>query len=260
MRIVFDDLTDRVFSYGVSQGVLFRPDGSGVPWNGLISVTEKGDAGSSQFYFEGRQYLSRPQGDSFAGSISAYTYPDEFEPCIGIVGVSTAQPRVPFSFSYRTNNEIHIVYNAMVDPSQRAYETLTEQVNPVTFDWSFTTLPIKIPGGKPTSHVVILVNSAPPTAITALEDILYGTDGNDILDSDGNVIGNDGLVPSLPAIPDLVTLFESNATLQIVDNGDGTWTANGPDDVVIDNGDDTFTIIAPSAYTVDGNTFIISSY
>ena len=37
-RITWGDTGHRFFSTGVDRGVLFLQNGSGVPWNGLVSV------------------------------------------------------------------------------------------------------------------------------------------------------------------------------------------------------------------------------
>ncbi len=259
MKIVWDAVADRLYSAGVSNGILFQDDGTGVAWNGLISVTEAGDGEQTSFLFEGRRYYSRQQGGVFAGTIAAYTYPDEFEPYIGLIGIGTAQLRRPFGFSYQTNNEIHIVYNALAAPSQRQYQTISEQAELTELEWDFTTLPQEIPGGKPTSHIVILLNNAPADAISELQTIMYGVDASTELDGDGNPI-TPSVDPMLPAIADIVEIFESHTTMRVTDNGDGTWTATGPDSVISLTGPNTFQITAPTAFLTEGNTFRISSF
>ncbi len=39
--IVWDNIGDRFYESGLDRGVLYLSDGSGVPWNGLISIIEK---------------------------------------------------------------------------------------------------------------------------------------------------------------------------------------------------------------------------
>lgn len=261
MRVIWDALADRLYTEGVSNGVLYNADGSGVAWNGLISVTENGDPDQETKYFEGRRYYSRSPGSTYAGTISAYTYPDEFEPYIGIGGIATAQLRRAFGFSYQTNNELHIVYNALASPSQRDYQTMTEEINLVEMSWDFTTQPVEIPGGKPTSHVVILLNDSSLSAIFDLETILYGTDGEDILDPDtGEVIGSTATDPALPAITDIIEIFESYTTMRITNNGDDTWTASGPDDVVTILDSEAFQITSDSIVDFGDGTYKVSSF
>lgn len=244
MRIIWDDPLNRRYSSGISQGVLYPENSPGVPWNGLISVTETGDQSQTPRYFDGRKYSNRTVISPFEGTISAYTYPDEFEPYAGISAFFTEQARLPFGFSYRTNDEIHIVYNALTAPSKNVYSTSGAAIDPVAFEWSFTTLPVKIPGGKPSSHLVIMVDESQPDVLADIEALLYGDDEND---------------PSLPTPDDILGLFESSATLQIIDNGDGTWTAIGPDTVITMLDSTTFQIDWPSAIFIDSTTYWISS-
>lgn len=215
MRVTWDGVSS--YSLGVSNGVLYTENSPGVSWNGLISVTDNGDEAPTAVYLDGQKVGDRSVPSTFAGTISAFMYPDEFDACIGVVSGISAQPRKPFSFTYRSNNELHLVYNALVAPSSDEYSTLSESPEALAFSWEFTTLPIDIPAGRPSAHLVIMLDYAQPNAISALEDIIYGDDMNDA---------------SMPDPPTILEIFESYTTLRITDNGDGTWTATGPDDVV----------------------------
>lgn len=215
MRVTWDDV--RPYTQGIKQGVLYPENSPGVAWNGLTSVTEKGDDSSSSLYLDGQKIRTRVAPSSFAGTIKALTYPDEFEPMIGLVSGISSQARQSFGFSYRNNREIHLVYNALAAPSSDQYSSLSDQSSPVEFSWDFTTQPVEIPGGRKSSHLVVLIDYAQSGAISSLEALLYGDDTND---------------PSLPDPAAVLDIFESNAVLRITDNGDGTWTAVGPDDVI----------------------------
>jgi len=259
-RATWDVLTDRRYTTGINQGMLYPADGSGVPWNGLTSIVQGGDPEQESFYFDGTRYFSRSLNDTFSGTLSAFTYPDELEPFVGLSGVAGAQLRSAFSISYRTSAEWHIVYNMLLTPAQREYDTLTDQVNPLELSWDFTTHPVKIPGGRPTSHVVILLDSSSPDAISDLETIMYGTDDSPGYDPSDPTSGTPGIDPALPAIADIVDIFESHATMRITDNGDGTWIATGPDDVIFLTGPKSFQINANSAIFVGDGVYRISSY
>lgn len=259
MRVTWDAVTERQYSSGVAQGMLYLDDGSGVPWNGLVSISRDADPDPESFYFDGIRYFNRAISSSLSGKISAFTYPDELEPYIGVSGVSTAQKRKSCGVSYRTNTELHIIYNVLLAPSDRAYETMAEQINPLLLEWNFTTQPVKIPGGKPSAHVVILVDESDPDAISELETVLYGIDdipGPDPDDPTDDIIGAN---PALPAITDIIEIFESHATLRITDNGDGTWTAEGPDSIITITDEDEFQIDWPSAILTSDTTYKISS-
>jgi hypothetical protein len=215
MRVKWDENSD--YSLGVSSGVLYPQNSSGVSWNGLISVTDNGDTAPTALYLDGQKVGDRTVPSTFAGTISAFMYPEEFEPCIGMVSGISSQPRQLFSFTYRSNNELHLVYNALVDPGSDDYTSIAASSTAVTFSWAFTTLPIDIPAGRPSAHLVIMLDYAQPEAVSALEDIIYGDAVNDA---------------SMPDPDTILEIFESYTTLRITDNGDGTWTATGPDDVV----------------------------
>lgn len=216
MRVTWDDV--RPYSQGISKGVLYPQNSPGVAWNGLTSVTEKGDDSPSSSYIDGLKFRNRSDSSSFAGTISAFTYPDEFGPYIGVASGITTQPRSSFGLCYRDNKEIHLVYNARAALSGNQFSTLSDQGDLTKFSWDFTTVPVKIPGGKPTSHLVIMVDYAQAGSISALEALLYGTATSD---------------PALPDPATVIDIFESNAVVRITDNGDGTWTASGPDSIIV---------------------------
>jgi hypothetical protein len=243
MRISWDDL-DKPVTQGISQGVLYTEDSPGVSWNGLISVTEKGDDASSDVYLDGQKVRSRIRPSSFAGTISAFMYPEEFEPYDGIVTGVTGQTRKPFGLSYRSNHELHLVYNAMTSPPGNAYSTLTDQVNMTSFSWDFTTVPVDIPGGRPSAHLVIRVDDAQPGVMTDLEALIYGDDDDD---------------PFLPSPAVILEIFESHTTLRVTDNGDGTWMATGPSTAIVMLDSTTFQIDWPSAIFIDATSYKISS-
>lgn len=244
MRITWDALDDRIFTSGVSHGVLFPGDNPGVAWNGLVSVTEFSDSTKDPRYFDGIKYVERNVPAPFAGSISAFTYPDELEPYVGIIGTATGQPRTAFGFTWRTDQQIHIVYNVSMLPTKADHDTIADKTNPVAFEWGFTTLPQKIPGGKPTSHLVITVDDTQPDAIEALEAVIYGDNENE---------------PSLPDPMDLVELFEAGALMQVIDNGDNTFTVIGPDSMVSMVDTEHFRINADTVVIFPNGTFKVSS-
>lgn len=243
MRISWDS-PDRPVTFGVSQGVLYTGDSAGVPWNGLISVTEKGDASPAETYIDGQKVRSRVPLSSFSGSLSAYMYPDEFAPYDGAFLGVTGQPKKPFGLSYRSNRELHLIYNAMVSPSGSQYSTLSDNVAATSFSWDFVTIPEDVPGGAPTAHFVVSLDETSPFAIADLESLIYGDDDNDAV-----------LIP--PA--EILEIFESNTTLRITDNGDGTWTTTGPDSAITMLNGTTFQIAWPSAIFIDSTSYRISS-
>lgn len=238
------DSEPRLYEQGVSQGIFYPGNSAGVPWNGLTSVTETGDASEESQYIDGQKYRNKVPDLDFAGTIVAFTYPDEFLPYDGFNGAASGQARDLFGLSYRTLHEIHLVYNVLVQPSSNAYSTVNDNATPIAFSWNFTTLPVDIPGGKSSAHLVVMTDYASQDAISNLEDIIYGSDTDD---------------PRLPDPSEVLEIFESNTTVRITDNGDGTWTATGPDSAVSMTDSITFQINWPSAIFIDDTSYTISS-
>lgn len=187
-KLIWNKLTDRTFESGIDRGVLYPGYNSGVSWPGLVSVSEKYDSETAPFYLDGIKYIEVPSFDEFSGTITAISYPKQFLEFEGISNVGSIvfigqQNRKSFSFSYRTKvgnanakdlkYKIHIVYNALVIPSDREYQTLSSDVALVNYSWEFTTTPIFIANSKPSS--VISIDSANTAFITEVENILYGT-------------------------------------------------------------------------------------
>lgn len=255
-RITWGDAGHRFFSTGVDRGVLFLQNGSGVPWNGLVSVSEAPSGSDNvEAYFDGNKYHSRRSPEEFAGTIEAYTYPTEFETYLGQAVMHTAQARTSFNFSYRTrigNDEngsdhsylIHIVYNAIISPTQKAMSTISESIDVPTFSWDFETSAVRIDGRRG-SHLIIDPRVAYPWAIEEFENMLYGSAST---------------TSHLPSPDDIIQLFEDASILKITDHGDGTFTAEGPDDIVQMIGTDLWQIGPwPSVVQIADDTYRLSS-
>lgn len=192
-KLVWDNVGERFYETGVDRGVLFI--GSvGYAWNGLISISESPSGGEPQpYYVDGYKYVNVASSEEFEATIEAYSAPKEFGVCDGTKelysGLYVAQQRrQPFGLSYRTKigsdvdgtdhgYKLHVVYNAMASPSQRNNQTLKDTPEPTTFSWAIKTVPQKLTGVKPTSHVIIDSTRVDPADLAALEDILYGTSG-----------------------------------------------------------------------------------
>lgn len=196
------DLTgERQFETGVDHGVLYLPDGTGayslgVAWNGLVSVTESpSGAESNKQYADNRVYLNLMSAEEFGATIEAFMYPEEFEQCDGTanpkIGVSVGQQaRKAFGLSYRTklgndvdgNNhgyKLHLVYGALAAPSEKAYTTVNESPEPITFSWELTTTPVEVSGLEPTAIMTINSTKVDAASLASLEDLLYGTESGE---------------------------------------------------------------------------------
>jgi len=246
MRITWGK--DNTYEQGLDRGVLYLPD-EVVPWVGLTAVTEIDTSElNANHYFDGQRIRLTQDIGNFAARIEAYSYPTEFEPFDGYDTIISGQPRRHFGFSWRnqsgSGHKIHIVYAALALPAVKTRKTLTAVPEPSNFSWDISTIAVDVPGARPTAHIVVDTNDCYPAPLAAFEDMLYGTDDTD---------------PQIPSPDVVVDLFESFTTLRVTYNGDGTWTAEGPDEMIQEFADGSFQIDTPSAFYVDEDTYIISS-
>ena len=195
-KLVWDQTGERFYETGVKMGVLYVQDNTGaypkgVAWNGLTAVTESpSGAEATALYADDIKYLNLMSNEEFGATIEAYTYPDEFAACDGSAslaeGVSIGQqPRKAFGLCYRTSlgndvdgndhgYKIHIVYGAMAAPSEKAYATINDSPEAITFSWEVTTTPVNVTGHKPTATIVIDSTKVSEAGLAALEKALYG--------------------------------------------------------------------------------------
>jgi hypothetical protein len=236
----------RVWEEGVNHGVLYS-DGVGVAWNGLIAVTEAASGTQdTNVYFDGHRLVVTQDISDFEATIEAYTYPDEFEEHSGF---GETHSRKRFGLSYRTQSsegdKLHIVYDALVNEPDRSWSTISDTPEPSTFQWDIVANAVNIPGARPSSHLVVDLGVSHPALVTAVENWLYGTSTED---------------PRLPDPEEIIDIFEAVTTLRITYNGDGTYTADGPDTVVEPVMDGQFQINAPTALFLDESTFQVQSF
>ena len=197
-KLVWDKTGERLYETGVKQGVLYPMDTKGtypkgVAWNGLTNVTESpSGAEATALYADDIKYLNLMSNEEFGGTIEAYTYPDEFAECDGsatlVAGVYIGQQaRKTFGFCYRTTlgndvdtnahgYKLHLVYGALASPSEKAYSTINDSPEAITFSWEFSTTPVNVTGFKPTASITIDSTKVDPEKLAALEAILYGGD------------------------------------------------------------------------------------
>lgn len=238
-------LGPRPYDLGLDRGVLYLDD-TAVPWNGLVAVDERNSGTvNADYYFEGQRLSVTQDTSDFEGVISAFTYPDIFAEYNGY-GPKDEFKR--FGFSYRTQHgadyRLHLVYNVLVRDDARQWGTISNQIDPSLFTWDIYAAAIPIPGAAPASHLAMEIPYN-TTVFDELEDILYGTDTTD---------------PRLPDPAELVELYESATLLRITYNGDGTYTAEGPDEMVQPLSDGRFQLTAPSLYFLDQDIFVVNSY
>jgi hypothetical protein len=262
--LYWDQLGQRFFETGVDKGVLYLPNvngayTNGVAWNGLTSVTESPTgAEPTPMYADNVKYLNMYSVEEFSATIEAYTFPDEFSQFDGMAtptsGVTVGQQtRNKFGLSYRTRmgNDIsgdelgyklHLIYGCQASPSERAYNTVNDSPEAITFSWSIATTPVSAANLKPTSILTIDSTKVNATALGTLENFLYGTAGTD---------------PSLP-LPDAVIALFSGATTSVTPqvpafNGTDTITIPTQTGVTYYDG---LTALSSGAYTIAENTII----
>lgn len=220
-KLVWDKTGERFYETGVKQGVLYIPTegvySKGVAWNGLTAVTESpSGAEATALYADDIKYLNLLSTEEFGATIEAYTYPDEFAVCDGSAeltkGVTIGQQkRSTFGLCYKTTigndtdgndhgYKLHIIYGALATPSEKAYSTINDSPDAVTFSWEITTTPVNVAGQKPTASLVIDSTKADKTKLEALEAILYGKDPT-------SLEAQDGVEPRLPLPDEIKTLM-----------------------------------------------------
>lgn len=197
-KLTWDDTGKRLYETGVKQGVLFPMGangsyGTGVAWNGLTAVTESpSGAEPTALYADDIKYLELMSNEEFGATIEAYTYPDEFAECDGSVEITDGlkigqQPRKTFGLCYRTTlgndvkgndygYKLHLVYGCKAAPSEKAYATINDSPEAITFSWEVTTTPVSVTGHKPTAHIEIDSTKVDAAKLAALEAIIYGSD------------------------------------------------------------------------------------
>lgn len=195
-KIVWDQTGERLYETGVKRGVLYVQDSGGtypkgVAWNGLTAVTESpSGAEATPLYADDIKYLNLISTEELGGTIEAYTYPDEFAECDGSASIATGvyigqQSRKTFGMCYTTTvgndvdsnahgYKLHLIYGALASPSEKAYSTINDSPEAITFSWEFSTTPVNVTGFKPTANIVIDSTKATPEKLAALEKILYG--------------------------------------------------------------------------------------
>lgn len=199
-KLVWDATGERFYETGVKNGVLYVQESGaypkGVAWNGLTAVTESpSGAEATPLYADDIKYLNLISTEEFGATIEAYTYPEEFEQCDGSASLATGvsigqQARKTFGMSYKTvigndvegndlGYKIHIIYGALASPSEKAYATINDSPEAITFSWEVTTTPVNVEGYRPTASVVIDSTKADAAKLAALEAILYGSESEE---------------------------------------------------------------------------------
>ncbi len=218
--LVWDQIGTRTYETGVDRGVLYTPNSigqyiNGYAWNGLTSVSESpSGAEPSAMYADNIKYLNLFSIEEFGATVECYTYPDEWLAYDGLVvpqpGIAIGQQaRKTFGLSYRTKigndvvgddagYKLHLIYGATSSPSEKAYNTINESPDIITFSYELTTVAVPVAGLRPTSVITVDSTVVDPEDLAALEALLYGTAGTD---------------PMLPLPDAVVSMFSGDQTL-----------------------------------------------
>lgn len=199
-KLVWDNTGERFYETGVKNGVLYVQEAGaypkGVVWNGLTAVTESpSGAEATPLYADDIKYLNLMSTEEFGATIEAYTYPDEFAACDGSAEIAKGvmigqQKRKTFGLSYKTTlgndvdgnshgYKLHIIYGALAAPSEKAYATINDSPEAITFSWEVSTTPVNVEGHEPTASIVIDSTKVAKDKLTALEAILYGSESEE---------------------------------------------------------------------------------
>lgn len=215
----WDATGEKRYETGVDHGVLYMPDNDGiyadgVAWNGLVTVTESpSGAEANKTYADNIIYGNLISAEEFGATIEAYTYPEEFgeydgtsSPTPGVVVAQ--QVRKTFGMSYRTligndvegtdlGYKLHLLYGLTAAPSEKAYSTVNDSPEMITFSWEVTSIPTNVTGLRPTSVITIDSTQVDSAALAALEELLYGGVSSD---------------PSLPTPDEVIAIFAGTPT------------------------------------------------
>lgn len=226
MKLVWDKTGEHYYETGVKNGVLYPMSASGtypkgVAWNGLTAITESpSGAEATALYADDIKYLNLMSNEEFGATVEAYTYPDEFAECDGSASLTEGvyigqQARKTFGLCYRTTlgndskgndygYKLHIIYGAMASPSEKAYSTINDSPDAITFSWELSTTPVAVANFKPTASLTIDSTKVDPQKLAELEEILYGKDGTGEDHSTGAVD------PRLPLPDEIANLMKGS--------------------------------------------------
>lgn len=223
-KLTWDSTGERLYETGVKQAALYVQESGaypkGVAWNGITAVTESpSGAEATALYADDTKYLSLISAEELGATIEAYMYPDEFAECDGSASIATGvsigqQKRKTFGLAYKTTlgndvesndygYKLHLIYGALAAPSEKAYATINDSPEAITFSWEVTTTPVSVKGHKPTSLITIDSTKADKKKLAALEEILYGKDPT-------TPEAHDGVEPRLPLPDEIAELMKTD--------------------------------------------------
>lgn len=229
-RVNWDSTSKRFFQAGIDQVMLYVGDEPGVPWPGVVSISESSAGGGAKaYYLDGYKYLNMSTSEEFVATIETIGHPYEFDACDGIRLMANGllasqQPRIPFGLSYRTsigsdldplgsNYLYHTVYNAMAEPSDWSNVTINDSAEVNSRTWDITTMGISYPGFAPIAHVII--DTRRVTDYTAENGQIF-TKAHILENLENHLYGDYAYAPMLPTPDQMATVMEGQLLERIV--------------------------------------------
>jgi hypothetical protein len=216
--LAWDQVGSRYYQSGIDRGVLYLPNGTAVPWSGLVSISENTEREVKEFFLDGIKYLDHHVPGSYSAKLGAFTYPDELDELLGTSqfapGVFVHDQRTQlFNLSYRTlegndldgasaDYKIHVVYNILAVPSSAGFSSLSDSPVAALFEWSLSGTPAQMFGIRPTSHISLHSRTIDPIALQDIENVLYG---RAYIDEE-----HPEITPSLPTLFDLLAMIPTD--------------------------------------------------
>lgn len=259
-QLSWDQVGKRFYEAGVDRGVLYVAGSPGVAWNGLVSVEEnRSGEKPTPYYLDGVLQFHAPSVSDFSATMKAFTFPDEFLPFDGIADATHGmyldnQTPGTFGLSYRTRMgndlagldygyKLHLLYNLSATPTDKAYETLSSETAPVEFEWDIVGAPETVPGFRPTAHAIFDSTKMDGYLLREIEDQLYGTSTT---------------AAAMPPLADIYSMVFNWELFTVVDNGDGTFSVTGPEELISVSGH-TFYITGADAEMINPGAYHIST-
>ena len=196
-KLEWDKSGEKLYETGVKNCALYvfknNAYDKGIAWNGITGITESpSGAEASPLYADDIKYLNLISNEDFGATLEAYTYPKEFEECDGTAEISKGvsigqQNRKTFGLVYKTTlgndvdgnsygYKIHVIYGCLAAPSEKAYASINDSPEAITFSWELSTTPVEVNGFKPTSTITIDSTKIEAEKLKKLEDKLYGSE------------------------------------------------------------------------------------
>ena len=194
----WDRPEQRAYSVGIDRGMLYieADQWRGVPWSGLVSVSVNNTDGEfTRHYLDGQTFRISKTAREFGANVTAFTYPREFERCIGqskvpgsTLMIDGQKPR-RFHLSWRTkigdgngdqeHYKIHFAYNCLANVGDADYETINDSPKPGLFTFEIMSTPESMPQFKPTSYFWVDSRDLTYELKIALDGVLYGLYGSE---------------------------------------------------------------------------------